>query len=104
MAKFGPKREFDNAKSDRQLFFSVFKENNAIFDSDPQFFGIDPPSYWNHVWQTFYRVWWPKMTKLGQKREFDYAKSDRLLFFSVFKENNEFFDSDTHLFGLEPPR
>ena len=40
----------------------------------------------------------------GQKREFDYAKSDRLLFFSVFKENNEFFYSDLHLFGLEPPR
>jgi hypothetical protein len=35
------------------------------------------------------------MTKLGQQREFDYAKSDRLLFFSVFKENNEFFDSIT---------
>ena len=42
------------------------------------------------------------MTKLGQKREFDYAKSDRLLFFSVFKENNEFLYSDLHLFGLEP--
>ena len=45
MTKLGQKREFDYAKSDRQLFFSVFKENNAIFDSDPQFFGIDPPSY-----------------------------------------------------------
>ena len=44
------------------------------------------------------------MTKLGQKTQFDYTKSDRLLFFSVLKENNEFFDSDTHLFGLEPPR
>ena len=45
MTKLGQKREFDYANSDRLLFFSVFKENNAIFDSDPQFFGIDPPSY-----------------------------------------------------------
>ena len=37
--------EFDYAKSDRQMFLSVFKENNAIFDSDLQFFGLDPPSY-----------------------------------------------------------
>ena len=44
------------------------------------------------------------MTKSGQKTQFDYAKSDRLLFFSVFKEDNNFFDSDPHLFGLEPPR
>ena len=46
MAKFGQKREFDYAKSDRQLFFSVFKENNAIFDSDLQLFGLEPPNYW----------------------------------------------------------
>ena len=37
--------EFDYAKSDRQLFLSVFKVNNAIFDSDLQFFGLDPASY-----------------------------------------------------------
>ena len=44
------------------------------------------------------------MTKLGKKTQFDYTKSDHLLFFSVFKENNDLFDSDPHLFGLEPPR
>ena len=43
------------------------------------------------------------MTKFGQKREFDYGKSDRLLIFSVFKENNDIFDSDLQLFGLELP-
>ena len=44
MVKNGQIWEFDYAKSDRQLFLSVFKENNAIFDSDPQFIGLDPPS------------------------------------------------------------
>ena len=59
MAKFGQKREFDNAKSDRQLFFSVFKENNAIFDSDTQFFGIDPPSYWNYYMKFYHElIYW----------------------------------------------
>ena len=45
-----------------------------------------------------------KNDQIGPKREFDYAKSDSLLFFSVFKKNKDFFDSDPHLFGLEPPR
>ena len=45
MAKFDQKREFDYAKSDCQLFFSVFKENNAFFDSDPKWFGLEPPSF-----------------------------------------------------------
>ena len=46
MTKFGQKREFNYTKSDRLLIFSVFKENNDIFDSDPQLFDLEPHSFW----------------------------------------------------------
>ena len=73
MVKNGQIWEFDYAKSDRQLFLSVFKVNNAIFDFDHQFFGLDPPSYWNFCMKFYHGpIYWlimgPSWVKIDFKK------------------------------------